>query len=55
MHFAAPCSAKETTMRQHYQTTTYKARRLVLTALSAAILVAAGVTLLLAYFDVLIK
>lgn len=42
-------------MRQHYNTTSHKARRLVLTALGAAILVAAGVALLLAYFDVLTK
>jgi hypothetical protein len=43
-------------MRQHYYTTTgRKARRLAACALGAVLLVAAGVALLAAYFDVLVK
>jgi hypothetical protein len=41
-------------MRQHYHTTGHKARRLAACALGAAILVAAGVAILAACFDVLI-
>jgi hypothetical protein len=41
-------------MRQHYHTTGRKASRLAACALGAALLVAAGVALLAAYFDVLI-
>lgn len=41
--------------RQHYSTTSQHARRAIFDIIGAVILISAGVILMLAYFDVLVK